>query len=84
MYLKEQRKEKTIDKITYQLTRISHVGDACVGCGKCDMNCPTNLPLSFYFQSLNDMVRDDFGYIPGCDESATPPRSKKAVEDLAE
>lgn len=81
--LMKQRKDKDIDKLSYQLTRVAHVGDACVGCGKCDQNCPPGLPLSFYFQTLNEYVKDTFDYVPGCDEMAPMPRSKEAVKDKA-
>jgi len=80
--LQNQRKEKTIDKFTYQLTRIAHVGDACVECGKCDQNCPPNLPLSLIFQSLNNYVKDKFNYITGTDLNAPIPRSKQVVEKI--
>ncbi|MHA1340295.1 MAG: 4Fe-4S dicluster domain-containing protein [Promethearchaeota archaeon] len=80
--LQKQRKEKTIDKLTYQLTRIAHVGDACVGCGKCDQNCPPKLPLSLYFQSLNDYIKEKFGYVAGLDKNAPMIRSKQSVENI--
>ncbi len=62
--LTKKRKEKNINKETYQLTRIAHVADRCVECGNCDNNCPTHLPLSLYFQSLNDSFKEKFGYKP--------------------
>lgn len=81
--LQQQRKEKTIDKLSYQLTRISHVGDACVGCGKCDQNCPQGLPLSLYFQSVNDEVLKKFGYEAGCNLNSIIPRSKESIKKVA-
>ncbi|MHA1729157.1 MAG: Coenzyme F420 hydrogenase/dehydrogenase, beta subunit C-terminal domain [Promethearchaeota archaeon] len=70
--LQKQHKEKTIDNLTYQLTRIAHVGDACVGCGKCDQNCPKGLPLSLYFQSVSEFVRQEFDYTAGFDMKPLP------------
>ncbi|MFX0010891.1 MAG: Coenzyme F420 hydrogenase/dehydrogenase, beta subunit C-terminal domain, partial [Candidatus Hermodarchaeota archaeon] len=58
--LQQKRKDKVINKETYQLTRIAHVADRCVECGNCDNNCPQHLPLSLYFQSLNDAFKKKF------------------------
>lgn len=80
--LQKQRKEKVIDKLSYQLTRVSHVGDRCVDCGKCSQNCPPGLPLALYFEVMNDYVQDSFGYIPGTDPGAKGPRTKASVKDL--
>ncbi|TFG00150.1 MAG: hypothetical protein EU542_08340, partial [Promethearchaeota archaeon] len=52
--LQKKRKEKIIDNVSYQLTRIAHVADRCVECGNCANNCPMNIPLSLIFQSLNE------------------------------
>jgi formate dehydrogenase subunit beta len=80
--LQAQKKEKTIDILTYQLTRVAHVGDSCVNCGKCDQNCPQGLPLTFYFQSMNESVRKDFNYVSGCNLEQDMPRSQKAVRKI--
>jgi formate dehydrogenase subunit beta len=77
--LQKQRKEKNIDMLTYQMTRVAHVGDSCVNCGKCDMNCPTNLPLSLYFYSMNEKVKKEFRYYTGMDEEPIP-RSWTALD----
>lgn len=82
--LQKQRKEKTIDNLTYQLTRISHIGDSCVGCGKCDQTCPKDLPLSLYFQSVNDMVKKEFNYIAGTDLKQEMPRSYESFGKSSE
>jgi len=80
--LMKKRKEKTIDTATYQLTRVAHVADRCVECGNCDNNCPMNLPLSLYFQSLGDAFKEKFNYEAGMDLEDIPFRSGKAIAKM--
>jgi formate dehydrogenase subunit beta len=80
--LQKKRKDKTIDKATYQLTRIAHDADRCVECGNCDNNCPQNLPLSLYFQSLNEVFKEKFGYEAGMSLEDIPFRSGKAISQM--
>ncbi len=77
--LMKKRKDKTINKEAYQLTRVAHVADRCIECGNCDNNCPQNLPLSIYFQSLNDAFKEKFGYTSGESVEDIPFRSGKAI-----
>jgi formate dehydrogenase subunit beta len=80
--LQKKRKDKTIDKVTYQLTRIAHDADRCVECGNCDNNCPQNIPLSLYFQSLNEAFKEKFGYEAGMSIEDIPFRSGKAIAKM--
>lgn len=80
--LTKKKKEKTIDTVTYQLTRIAHDADRCIECGNCDNNCPTNLPLSLYFQSLNEAFKEKFGYEAGMSIDDIPFRSGKAISEM--
>jgi len=80
--LQKKRKDKTINKETYQLTRIAHVADRCVECGNCDNNCPQDLPLSLYFQSLNEAFKEKFKYTPGVSVDDVPFRSGKAISKM--
>lgn len=80
--LQKKRKDKTIDNVTYQLTRIAHDADRCIECGNCDNNCPQNLPLSLYFQSLNEAFKEKFGYEAGMSLEDIPFRSGKAIAEM--
>ncbi|MFX0134587.1 MAG: Coenzyme F420 hydrogenase/dehydrogenase, beta subunit C-terminal domain [Candidatus Hodarchaeota archaeon] len=80
--LMKKRKDKTIDKATYNLTRIAHDADRCVECGNCDNNCPQNLPLSLYFQSLNEAFKKKFDYEAGMSLEDIPFRSGKAISGM--
>ena len=80
--LTKKKKAKTIDNVTYQLTRIAHDADRCVECGNCDNNCPQNLPLSLYFQSLNEAFKEKFGYEAGMSLDDIPFRSGKAIAEM--
>lgn len=80
--LQKKRKDKNIDKATYQLTRIAHDADRCVECGNCDNNCPQNLPLSLYFQSLNEAFKEKFSYEAGMSLEDIPFRSGKAISQM--
>ncbi len=76
----KQRKEKNIDNLTYQMTRIAHIGDSCVNCGKCSMNCPMRLPLSKIFYSMYEKVKGEFKYKTGMEKDDPIPRSYTALE----
>lgn len=78
--LQKQRKEKNIDNLTYQMTRVAHIGDSCVNCGKCDQNCPANLPLSLYFYSMYEKMKREFKYRSGMEKEEPIPRSWTALE----
>jgi formate dehydrogenase subunit beta len=80
--LLKKKKEKIIDNISYQLTRIAHVADRCVECGNCDNNCPVHLPLSLYFQSLNEAFKEKFDYTSGESVDDIPFRSGKAIAEM--
>ncbi|MBY8985033.1 MAG: Coenzyme F420 hydrogenase/dehydrogenase, beta subunit C-terminal domain [Candidatus Lokiarchaeota archaeon] len=80
--LTKKKKAKTIDNVTYQLTRIAHDADRCIECGNCDNNCPQNLPLSLYFQSLNEAFKEKFNYEAGMSLEDTPFRSGKAISEM--
>jgi len=80
--LTKKKKEKKIDNVTYQLTRIAHDADRCVECGNCDNNCPQNLPLSLYFQSLNETFKEKFHYEAGISLDDIPFRSGKAISQM--
>jgi len=80
--LQKKRKDKIINKETYQLTRIAHVADRCVECGNCDNNCPQHLPLSLYFQSLNEAFKEKFKYTAGESIDDIPFRSGKAIQQM--
>jgi ferredoxin len=80
--LQKKRKDKEIDNISYQLTRIAHVADRCVECGKCFNNCPMSLPLSLIFQSLNEQFQETFKYQAGESVEDTPFRSGEAIKEM--
>jgi formate dehydrogenase subunit beta len=80
--LAQKRKDKNINKETYQLTRIAHVADRCVECGNCDNNCPMSLPLSLYFQTLNESFKKKFNYCAGESIEDIPFRSGKAIKEM--
>jgi formate dehydrogenase subunit beta len=82
--LMKKRKGKIIDKATYNLTRIAHDADRCVECGNCANNCPQNLPLSLYFQSLGEAFKDKFDYEAGMSKEDTPFRSAQAIKEMME
>ncbi|MBN2154019.1 MAG: Coenzyme F420 hydrogenase/dehydrogenase, beta subunit C-terminal domain [Candidatus Lokiarchaeota archaeon] len=73
--LMAKRKAKKIDQYTFQLSRIAHIADTCVQCGKCDSNCPKALPLNIYFNDIAMQLEEKYGYVSGRSIDDVPPRA---------
>lgn len=69
------------DTLLFHLTRMTHMGTSCVGCGACEEACPSNIPLLKIFQLVGDRVQELFGYVPGRSlEDELPPVAFKEDE----
>ncbi|MFC2072087.1 4Fe-4S dicluster domain-containing protein [Chloroflexota bacterium] len=53
------------DTLLFHLTRMSHMGASCIGCGACEDACPNDIPLLKLFQLIGSEVQELFDYIPG-------------------
>lgn len=53
------------DTLLFHLTRMTHMGTSCVGCGACEEACPSSIPLLKIFQLTGDKVQKLFEYVPG-------------------
>jgi len=53
------------DTLLFHLTRMTHMGASCVGCGACEEACPSSIPLLKIFGLVGDGVQKLFEYIPG-------------------
>jgi formate dehydrogenase subunit beta len=67
-----QVKDKSMSKVNFLLTRFGHIGDTCVECGKCDANCPVNVPLASIFQGIRRKLKKHRNYEAGKDLSGQP------------
>lgn len=59
------RVEMPADKALFHLTRMTHMGLSCVGCGQCETACPSKLPLSIMFRTVSRKIQGIFDYVPG-------------------
>ena len=75
------QKKKEIDPVLYCLTRLGHMGDSCVQCGKCGQNCPAKIPLPFIHLVFLQEIKDVFGFVPGKKEEV-PPRSGESIKQI--
>ncbi len=69
------------DTLLFHLTRMTHMGASCVGCGACEEACPSDIPLLKIFQLIGDSVQKLFDYTPGRSlEDELPPTAFKEDE----
>jgi formate dehydrogenase subunit beta len=69
------------DTLLFHLTRMTHIGASCVGCGACEEACPNDIPLLKIFQLIGDNVQKLFEYTPGRSlEDDLPPAAYKEDE----
>ncbi|MCK5245782.1 4Fe-4S dicluster domain-containing protein [Candidatus Bipolaricaulota bacterium] len=72
------------DTLMFHLTRLSHMGTSCVGCGVCESACPNDVPVSSLFNSLGGKLQEMFEYVPGEDPTVDPPVASFKEEELVE
>lgn len=88
--IKIERKEKKagvpnwekMDNVLYLLTKMGHMCDTCIECGKCSQVCPVNIPSANIYRYIIDKIEKKYNYIAGKDVSEMPPRSGKEVKEL--
>jgi formate dehydrogenase subunit beta len=73
------KKVKTIDPLLLHTTRLVHMGDTCVDCGKCDENCPKGIQVSKIFYGLATELGKITGYKPGLALEQPSVRSAKFI-----
>ncbi len=75
------RRRKELDPIMINLTRLSHIGDTCVACGKCSEVCPKSIPLCIISKKLVEDSKELWpGHKPGHNVEEIPPRSWKGMK----
>ena len=57
----------------FHLTRMVHMVDACTNCGQCSEVCPCEIPVAKVWATVNNKVRDIFGYYSGVDNDVPLP-----------
>jgi formate dehydrogenase subunit beta len=53
------------DTVFYHLTRMTHIGNFCVGCGQCASACPNDVNLTMAFKSAAKVSQERFDYEAG-------------------
>jgi formate dehydrogenase subunit beta len=51
----------------FHMTRLAHIGHACVACGHCTSVCPSSIPVADFFITVGSKVQEVFDYEPGRD-----------------
>ena len=65
----------------WNIVRALHLAGRCIDCGECERVCPANIPLMLLNQSLQEEVKDKFGWEAGFDPEAQPPLTTFRKED---
>lgn len=55
------------DTTLFHITRMTHIGHACVECGHCSSVCPSDIPVADMFRAVSARVQEAYHYQPGAD-----------------
>jgi formate dehydrogenase subunit beta len=61
------------DTLFYHLTRVAHIGTACVGCGQCDNACPNDVKVAALCNVAAEHLQTVFDYRAGEEVDRKPP-----------
>ncbi len=53
------------DTSMFHMTRLSHIGHACIGCGQCTSVCPAGIPVADIFRTVSVTIQESYNYEPG-------------------
>jgi formate dehydrogenase (coenzyme F420) beta subunit len=62
---KEGTLKMPTDTVFYHLTRMTHIGHLCVGCGQCTSACPNDINLTLAFKAAAKASQERFEYEAG-------------------
>lgn len=72
------------DTVFYHLTRLAHMGTACVGCGQCSNACPNGVPVMELFRTIAASTQQAFEYEAGRSLNEPPPLTVFREREFAE
>ncbi|MHA1232099.1 MAG: Coenzyme F420 hydrogenase/dehydrogenase, beta subunit C-terminal domain [Candidatus Helarchaeota archaeon] len=73
-----------MDRILYIITKMGHMCDSCIECGKCSQVCPVNIPSANFYRYINDKIQKKYNYTAGNSVDEMPPRSGIEIKKLLE
>lgn len=62
------------DTSMYHMTRLSHIGHSCIGCGQCSSACPMDINVADIFRAVSAKTQEFYDYEPGRDLSDQIPQ----------
>ncbi|MFO7889078.1 MAG: 4Fe-4S dicluster domain-containing protein [bacterium] len=79
-----------LDRIMFQVGRMSHMSLSCVSCGLCTDACPVSIPVAEIFSYVSNNTQEKFGYKSGQDKEEPIPlktfklEETKGIKELVE
>ena len=64
----------------FNLVRLLHLMDSCIGCGQCEDVCPVDIPLTFIHRRFAKRIQDILDYVPGINLEKPPFYETKLME----
>lgn len=65
--------------LTFQGTRLSHMGFSCINCGQCEDVCPMDIPLSKIYHKIQRKYYKRTRFVPGIDDELPPMYSGEKI-----
>lgn len=65
----------------FHLTRMVHMVDACTNCGQCSEVCPCEIPVAKVWDTVNNKVKEIYGYVSGFKDQGPIPFTEYPEKD---
>jgi len=71
-----------LDRIIFQVGRMSHMSLSCVSCGLCTDACPVSIPVADIFSYVAENTQKQFGYKSGNDKTEQIPLKTFQLQEV--